>query len=150
MKRSLEFVWLSLVVLATLVRVRRWLWRDGLRTTIDRATASLTDRHATAVVTSDAAASELRRVMREDEIISWWLVKLRVSSICLYRSLVMMRRLSQFPSVTSIEFVLGVKKTPTHPMAHSWLMLNGCEFRQSPEIWGECQVVARICREAPA
>jgi len=150
LKRSLETAWLSLVLLTTFCRVWWWLQRGGLESTVDRAPITLMARRATQEVNAAEATKKLRRAVREDELISWWLVKFHIHAICLYRALVMLRRLSQFPFVNRIELVLGVMR---HPQAgvvgHAWLVMNECEFRQNPAVWTEFRTLYRLLREAP-
>ncbi len=125
--RAGDLVAMSPVLLWTLLKVRWWLKRHGLERTVDRATSVRRQPPGAPVPSGDA---QRWRASREDEVICWWLVRLRVDASCLYRSLVMLERISRLPGLETIELVLGVRRTPGDAMAaHAWLVANGQDFR---------------------
>lgn len=126
-RNAADWAVMSPVLLLTLLRVHRWLKREGLERTVDRATSVRRPAPGARVPSGDA---QRWKASREDEIICWWLVALRVRASCLYRSLVMLERLSRLPGLETIELVLGVRRSPGKAVdAHSWLIANGQDFR---------------------
>jgi hypothetical protein len=149
-RNAADWVVMSPVLLWTLLRVRRWLKRDGLERTVDRATSVRRPSPGAPAPSGDA---QKWRASREDEIVCWWLVTFRVRSSCLYRSLVMLERLSRLPGLETIELVLGVRRLPGGGMdAHSWLVANGQDFRDrgAEEAYRVIQRIARRPGGSPA
>lgn len=127
-RNAADWVLMSPVLLWTLLEVHRWLRRDGLERTVDRATSVRRPAPGAPVPSGDA---QRWRASREDEIICWWLLALRIEASCLYRALVMLERLSRLPGLETIELVLGVRRAPGGALdAHAWLIANGEDFRQ--------------------
>ncbi len=88
-----------------------------------------------------------RTLVREDAIISWWLVALHVRAICFYGSLAMLGRACRCDWVNSVELVIGVRgKQDGSPEAHAWLLVNDREFRVNPRIWSEFRPILRLRR----
>jgi hypothetical protein len=142
---AVELVTISAAVLWTLQRTRRRLGRAGLEATVDAATS--VPRRPGGTGPSDCA--QRLRAGREDEVLCWWLVRMRVRAICLYRSLVMLERLSAQPRVETVELVIGVQRGAVGGLhaAHSWLLVNGRLFRTHPSVSQSYEVLHRFSRQ---
>jgi len=68
-------------------------------------------------------------------------------SVCLYRSLTMIRRVCRAEWVETIELIVGVRRDANQGIeGHAWLLINGQEFRHIPDIWKEFQPILRLKR----
>ena len=134
----------SPALLLTLLRLRRRLRRDGLRAVIEEATPA--DRLPSRAANGLSECEQQVRAYHEDDLITWWLVTLRVRAICLYQCLVMLDRLSRLPYVETLELVISAQRAPQGVGAHSWIVANGEVFRRNRSFNGRVAVVCRLSR----
>lgn len=149
-RKAAHFAAFSPVMFWTLLRLRRRLERSGLPAAIQEAVSAR--RHVRRHLAGLSHWDQRMRACHEDDILCWWLLKLDVRALCLYRCLVMLDRMSRLPYLETLEFVIGAQRVDGGLDAHSWLVANGHDFRQDPKDWAGLAVIYRSsinCRDAP-
>jgi Transglutaminase-like superfamily len=145
-----QFATVSPRLLWTLQKVRRRLRHAGLEAAVDAATC--VRRPASTAGRAQSEDAQRLAAVIDDQVISWWLVTMRVPAICLYRSLVMLERLSRLHYVETVELVLGVHAAAGGGMedAHAWILVNGEEFQIDRSVWDVYRVICRFTRRPGA